>query len=86
MVINRPDGTTDTRAIGTTFPTGAVKVIFQDASYNPTKHNGYSDRLSWHWDNISVTTSTSPASLTTNTVPASFTPAGHDPLQTYCQI
>jgi hypothetical protein len=32
MVINRPDGTTDTRALGATFPTGAVKVIFQDAS------------------------------------------------------
>jgi hypothetical protein len=54
MVINRPDGTTDTRAIGTTFPTGAVKVIFQDASYNPTKHNGTVDDLTWHWDNISI--------------------------------
>ena len=64
MVINRPDGTTDTRAIGTTFPTGAVKVIFQDASYNPTKHNGNTDRLSWHWDNIAVSTSASTASLT----------------------
>jgi hypothetical protein len=84
MVINRPDGTTDTRAIGTTFPTGAVKVIFQDASYNPTKHNGNSDRVTWHWDNISVSTA-STASPTVNVVPASFTPAGHDPLQMYCE-
>ena len=86
MVINRPDGTTDTRAIGTTFPSGAVKVIFQDASYNPTKHNGYTDRLSWHWDNIVVSTSASTASLTTNAVPVSFAPSGQDPLQLYCQI
>ena len=70
--------------VGTMFPTGAVKVIFQDASYNPTKHNGTVDRLSWHWDNISVSTSTSAASL--NVVPASFAPSGHDPLQLYCQI
>jgi hypothetical protein len=85
MVINRPDGTTDTRAIGTTFPSGAVKVIFQDASYSPTKHNGYTDRLSWHWDNISVSTSAATASLT-NLVPVSFAPSGPDPLQAYCAI
>lgn len=54
MVIERPDGTTDTRAIGATFPAGDVKVIFQDASYNPTKHNGSENHVTWHWDNIIV--------------------------------
>lgn len=57
MVIQRPNGTTDTRAIGTTFPAGDVKVIFQDASYNPTKHGTTDSRLTWHWDNITVAVS-----------------------------
>ena len=35
--IERPDGA-DVLAYGTTFPSGPVRVIFQDASYNPTKH------------------------------------------------
>jgi hypothetical protein len=56
MVIERPDGTTDRMAIGTTFPTGEVKVIFQDGSYNPVKHNGSADHLTWHWDNIAIET------------------------------
>ncbi len=55
MTIQRPDGTTDSRAIGTTFPTGEVKVIFQDASYNPSKHEGSESYVTWHWDNIAVT-------------------------------
>ncbi len=54
MVIDRPDGTTDRMALGATFPTGDVKVIFQDGSYNPTKHNGSADHVTWHWDNIEV--------------------------------
>ena len=54
MVIERPDGTTDTMALGASFPTGQVRVIFQDGSYNPTKHNGSEDHLTWHWDNIVV--------------------------------
>ena len=35
------------------FPTGAVKVIFQDGSYNPTKHAG-TGHLTWHWDDIAI--------------------------------
>jgi hypothetical protein len=85
MVIHRPDGTTDTRALGTTFPAGAVKVIFQDASYNPAKHNGSVDRVSWHWDNIVVSTA-STASVTANVVPASFASRALDPFETYCAI
>jgi hypothetical protein len=49
-----PAGRTDVYPLGTTFPTGQVKVIFQDASYNPTKHNGFTDHLTWHWDDISI--------------------------------
>lgn len=56
MSIERPDGTTDTYndLPGNTFPQGSVKVIFQDASYNPTKHDGSTDHLTWHWDNITI--------------------------------
>ena len=54
LVIRRPDGTTDTINTGRSFPTGPAKVIFQDASYNPTKHNGSESALTWHWDNITV--------------------------------
>jgi hypothetical protein len=35
-------------------PNGEVKVIWQDASYNPTKHNGSGTTLTWHWDNLEV--------------------------------
>lgn len=56
LVIQRPDGTTDTINTGRTFPTGEVKVIFQDASYNPTKHNGFENHLTWHWDEIVIAT------------------------------
>jgi hypothetical protein len=67
--IHRPDGTIDVYGDGNTangdangagdvlperFPTGDVRVIFQDASYNPTKHDGFVDHLTWHWDNILV--------------------------------
>lgn len=54
MVIHRPDGTLDTFPLGASFPSGPVRVIFQDASYNPTKHNGFVDHLTWHWDNITI--------------------------------
>jgi hypothetical protein len=57
MVIKRPDGTTDTRALGAVFPPGEVRVIWQDASYNPTKHAGSEQHLTWHWDNVLVETS-----------------------------
>jgi len=54
LVVHRPDGTTDTLNTGQSFPTGTVKVIMQDASYNPVKHNGMADHLTWHWDNITI--------------------------------
>ena len=56
LVVRRPDGSTDTLSTGTSFPTGEVKVIFQDASYNPTKHNGTENHLTWHWDNFIIAT------------------------------
>jgi hypothetical protein len=37
------------------FPDGPVRVIFQDANYNPTKHGGSAPaHLTWHWDDIVV--------------------------------
>lgn len=54
VVIQRPNGTTDTYDYSVAFPAGQVRVIFQDASYNPTKHNGADNHLTWHWDNISI--------------------------------
>jgi hypothetical protein len=56
LVVHRPDGSTDTINTGKTFPTGEVKVIFQDASYNPVKHNGSESHLTWHWDNFIIAT------------------------------
>jgi hypothetical protein len=54
LVVERPDGTTDTLPFTINFPTGAVRAIFQDASYNPTKHGGTTSALTWHWDNIQI--------------------------------
>ena len=48
-----------TAARAQAYPTGPVKVIFQDGSYNPVKHGGSADRLTWHWDNIAIDASTS---------------------------
>ena len=54
VLIERPNGTVDAYPYNVQFPTGPVRVIFQDASYNPTKHNGFESHLTWHWDNIVV--------------------------------
>jgi hypothetical protein len=54
ITVERPDGSTDTYSYDLAFPQGQVRVIFQDASYNPTKHNGFENHLTWHWDNITV--------------------------------
>jgi hypothetical protein len=54
ITIERPDGSTDTYSYDLAFPQGQVRVIFQDASYNPTKHNGSENHLTWHWDNITI--------------------------------
>ncbi len=55
VTLERPDGSVDTYPLGARFPTGAVRVIWQDASYNPVKHNGEAHSLTWHWDNIEIT-------------------------------
>jgi hypothetical protein len=54
VTLERPDGTFDTYPLGASFPTGEVRVIWQDASYNPTKHNGADTALTWHWDNFQI--------------------------------
>jgi len=38
---------------GGSFPDGAVRVIFQDDTYDADKHGG-TGRYTWHWDNITV--------------------------------
>jgi len=80
MVIQRPtaDGTvvTESYPIGTTFPTGDVRVIFQDASYNPEKHSGSADHLTWHFDNFAVSSSSA-------VIPASYTVP---PAVSYCVL
>jgi hypothetical protein len=35
------------------FPTGPVRVILQDDTYDADKHGG-TGRYTWHWDNISI--------------------------------
>jgi hypothetical protein len=55
VTLERPDGSFDTYPLGASFPTGEVRVIWQDASYNPTKHNGADTALTWHWDNFQIT-------------------------------
>ncbi len=54
VTIERPDGALDTYAYNISFPSGQVRVIFQDASYNPVKHVGFENHLTWHWDNIII--------------------------------
>jgi hypothetical protein len=54
VTLERPDGTTDTYPMGASFPAGEVRVIWQDASYNPTKHEGSEHSLTWHFDQIEV--------------------------------
>jgi hypothetical protein len=58
VTLERPfdglDSDNDVYAVpGLDFPDGNVKVIFQDASYNPDKHEG-TGHLTWHWDNITI--------------------------------
>jgi hypothetical protein len=64
VTIERPSGTIDpATGVGSVidtypytinFPTGPVRVIFQDASYNPVKHGGTSSALTWHFDDIMI--------------------------------
>lgn len=52
--LQRPNGAVDTYPLGGTFPTGPVRVIFQDASYNPAKHGEPTGAFTWHWDDITI--------------------------------
>ena len=41
-----------------TIPTDEVRVVFQDDNYDGPKDGNHSpDRITWHWDNITITTS-----------------------------
>lgn len=53
FTIARPTGITETFDRPGTMPQGDVRVIWQDGSYNPSKHDG-TGHLTWHWDTISV--------------------------------
>jgi hypothetical protein len=60
LTMDRPDGAKTARAPGK-FPTGEVRVVFEDDSYNPNKHFNAAeqppddDHLTWHWDDIQIT-------------------------------
>lgn len=54
IVIQRPDQTVDTYRVGARFPAGPVRVIWQDASYDPDKHGGSVNTLTWHWDQLEI--------------------------------
>ena len=45
---------TVTRTGAGDIPRGAVRVIFQDGSYNPEKHGSVTGAITWHWDNINI--------------------------------
>jgi hypothetical protein len=50
-----PNGQTRVLTLAGELPDGPVRVIFQDANYNPTKHGGSAPaHLTWHWDDIVV--------------------------------
>lgn len=51
------DGTVSVRTLTGAFPTGEVRVIFQDDNYNPNKAESpatVSNPFTWHWDNLRV--------------------------------
>lgn len=59
LTVARPDGTVSSFdvATGTAWPSGAVRIIFQDEMYDPPKRDLYDpSHVTWHWDNIEVTT------------------------------
>jgi hypothetical protein len=53
VTIERPNGAFDTYPYNINLPDGDVRVIFEDAAYNPTKH-GDPATVTWHWDNIAI--------------------------------
>jgi hypothetical protein len=60
LSMDRPDGAKTATAPGK-FPSGEVRVVFEDDSYNPDKHFNIAeqppddDHLTWHWDDIQIT-------------------------------
>jgi hypothetical protein len=73
------ESSVETRVMRGSFPTGPVRVIFQDDTYNapkaPPKLN-VPDPFTWHWDNIIVNTAAVPAPTTVpvTTVPVTTVP------------
>ena len=55
---NGGDMTTESFYAEGSFPDGAVKVVFQDHNYTPTKSDngvgGWPIGFTWHWDEIVV--------------------------------
>lgn len=63
----RADGSMDISLLPGRFPTGEVKVVFQDVTYNPDKALQENpplvpDFYTWHWDNLVV--SSNPGAVT----------------------
>jgi hypothetical protein len=57
LTIQRPDGPASVYNVdvGAAWPTGQVRVIFQDEMYDPPKREGYNENnVTWHWDNITI--------------------------------
>ena len=56
IALEREDHT-EIRTYTGSFPSGAVRVVLQDDSYNPPKAPGsVVDPFTWHWDNITIET------------------------------
>ncbi|MEL6983133.1 MAG: hypothetical protein AAFO29_11980, partial [Actinomycetota bacterium] len=58
VIQERWNGTVDVTTLPGEFPSGQVRVVFQDTSYNPDKAHTESapkyDGYTWHWDNLYV--------------------------------
>lgn len=57
LTVQRPDGPASVYNVnvGSAWPTGPVRVIFQDEMYDPPKREGYDpSHVTWHWDNIQI--------------------------------
>lgn len=51
-----PSGT-QTSTVQGDIPNEPIRVVFEDDNYDPPKRDGYSpNNLTWHWDNIQITT------------------------------
>lgn len=57
LTVQRPDGPDSVYNVdvGDAWPSGPVRVIFQDEMYDPPKRAGYNDHnVTWHWDDIEI--------------------------------